>query len=434
MPEIMAQVESTHQHRKKLLFVSPHFPFPPTEGGMIRTYSLVRALEPIWEMHFLALQHSDRPDGKSDSRSLLLARDLHAESFDGMAAVRARIGRLAGLRPLLRVRDTLKAVSYLRPIFWLVNFPFLIYRYQKDRGVIRNKMRSQRFDAILLDYTKMAHHFGLAEDRQIKKVLNVHNVESDTARQSMLKNNGGGMKALRWMQWKVYELYEKRFVPRCDLLLAPSPADAARYERLAPGIATVVIPNAVDMEALMPLSRPEEPLSLIYPGRMDYPPNLAAAQMLCREIIPRVAAQIPDVRLYIVGKYPPASLQRLASQRVVITGFVEDVAPYWRKVSALVVPLSVGGGTRIKILEAMALGRPVVSTSKGCEGLEVSNGRELLIADDPDAFARCVISVLREPGRYGEMLRNARKLVEDKYSFAAVGIVLRQALEALHGA
>jgi glycosyltransferase involved in cell wall biosynthesis len=112
-----------------------------------------------------------------------------------------------------------------------------------------------------------------------------------------------------------------------------------------------------------------------------------------------------------------------------VTGYVDDVLPYWRKASALVVPLSIGGGTRIKILEAMALGRPVVSTTKGCEGLEVAHQKHLLITDDPKAFAEAVICLLRNPEAYRDMIRVARKLVEEKYSFAAIGGILRRVLE-----
>jgi glycosyltransferase involved in cell wall biosynthesis len=158
---------------------------------------------------------------------------------------------------------------------------------------------------------------------------------------------------------------------------------------------------------------------------MDYPPNAEAVEIFCRDILPRIAAVLPSTRLYIVGKNPPAAVRALASPRVEVTGYVEDIIPFWRKASVLVVPLRMGGGTRIKILEAMALGRPVVSTTKGCEGLEVNHGTHLLIADDPDAFAHSVVRLCRDPVLYANVARAARALVERKYSFGVLEDLFR---------
>jgi glycosyltransferase involved in cell wall biosynthesis len=423
-------VTSTYRYPKRLLFVSPHFPFPPTEGGMIRTYSLVRALQRNYDVHFLALQNSGPPSSEIHmDQPYSTTSDLSIESCNELGKIREKLRSFPGLRPLFSVRNKLKTVGSLRAIFWLLNLPFLLYTFQRSRTVIGNKLDAQPFDALLLDYTKMAHYLSLGKDGHVKKILNVHNVESDNARQMMLNGTGAVTKVIYWLQWRAYEFYERLYVPKCDLLLAASRADAETYGRLAPGVKTVVIPNAVDTEALKPLPPPEEPHSLIFPGRMDYPPNFQAVHIFCQEILPRVAVTFPSVRFYIVGKNPPESVRELASDHVVVTGFVEDVIPFWRKTAALVVPLSIGGGTRIKILEAMALGRPVISTSKGCEGLEVIHEKHLLIADDPERFAEHVIRVLKNPEEYFEMSRAARKLVEEKYSFAAIGDLLLRTLE-----
>lgn len=395
---------------------------------MIRTYSLLKAVQPTWDVHFLALQSSGLANSDLVIQDRLSGENIHVDSFDGTAIIKQKLGHVPGIGGLLRLRNILKNVNYLRPIFWLLNLPFLIYRHRKNRRIIENKICSHDFDAILFDYTKMAHHLVLGRNKRIKKVLNVHNVESDTARQGMLGSNNIVSKTLCWLQWRVYQLYEKHFIPKCDLLLAPCPADADGYRRLAPGIRAVVIPNAVDTNTLKPLPPPEEPSTLIYPGRMDYPPNSQAAYILCNKILPQVSARIPQLQVYVVGKNPPVDLQKLASDRIIVTGFVEDVIPYWRKASVLVVPLTIGGGTRIKILEAMALGRPVVTTAKGCEGLEVVHRKHLLVADDPKEFAECVIEVLKTPHQFDEMVLAARKLVEEKYSFAALAVLLQKAL------
>jgi glycosyltransferase involved in cell wall biosynthesis len=388
---------------------------------MIRTYSLIRALQLDWKIHFLALRDT------AELRMEPGIANLNIEKFDSQAAGNfvGHLRKTPYRRVLLELRNKLKSKPGL---FFLANLPFeLCYELERRRKISR-VISSRPFDAVLLDYTKLAHHAALFGNGKIKKILNMHNAESDVARQSMRRGKGLA-KLVHGLRWKIYERYERKFLPKYELLLASSEADADFYRRLAPNIKTIVVPNAVDTDALTLLGTPEEPFSLIYPGRMDYAPNAEAVEIFCRQILPRIAQELPAARFSIVGKNPPRAVRELDSERVVVTGYVEDVLPYWRKAAALVVPLSIGGGTRIKILEAMALGRPVISTSKGCEGLEVIHEQHLLIADDSERFAEHVIRVLKNPEEYFEMSRAARKLVEEKYSFAAIGSLLLRTLK-----
>jgi len=401
---------------KNLLFISPHFPFPPTEGGMIRTYSLVMALCQGWAIHYVPLRNSGDPFLEPPNINLSKSiSNFTLEWFD--------------LPAKINFVERMRAQPRLRFFLALGDLCYGLQKHWKIRQFVSEKLQSRQFDVLLFDYTKMAHHAALIGGRDVIKIVNTHNVESDVARQTMVEQSRGLVKAGHWLRWKLYETYERLFLSKCDFLLASSQADADFYRKLAPNINAVVIPNAVDTDILQTLAPPEEPHSVIFPGRMDYPPNFQAVHIFCQEILPRVAVIFPSVRFYIVGKNPPESVRKLASDRVVVTGFVEDMLPFWRKAAALVVPLSIGGGTRIKILEAMALGRPVISTSKGCEGLEVIHEKHLLIADDPERFAEHVIRVLKNPEEYFEMSRAARKLVEEKYSFAAIGNLLLRTLE-----
>lgn len=418
---------------KRLLFVSRHIPFPPTDGGMIRTYSLLRALQRDWIIDYVTFRKFKEPLPEvSVSQSQGRVPNLTFGSFDVAPDLVEMLRGYPNLWPLLWLRDKLKSVDGFRPIFWLANIPFMLQMHRRVRKVIKNKLRSEHFDVVLFDYTKMAWHFGLVKDKRTKKILNVHNAESDLARQQMLNQKNRLVKAMSWLQWKLFENYERLFIAKCDLLLAPSQADADFYQRLAPNIRTAIIPNAVDTENLRPLPPPkEEPFSLIYTGTMAYPPNVQAVQSFCQEILPRIVKVIPPVRFYIVGKNPPLSVQKLRSERVVVTGCVDDMLPFWRKACVLVTPLKMGGGTRIKILEAMALGRPVVSTSKGCEGLDVLHGTHILVADDSEKFAHYVTRLLRDAKLCQDLTLAARRLVEEKYSFASIESLLRKSLEKL---
>ena len=157
---------------------------------------------------------------------------------------------------------------------------------------------------------------------------------------------------------------------------------------------------------------------------MDYHANIDAALYFVRTTWPLIHVRRPELRLVIVGAQPPEQVRTLASDSVVVTGTVDDVRPYYRNALISVVPLRVGGGTRLKVLEAMAAGTPVVSTSLGAEGLAVTHGKDILIADSPDAMADAVVSIRADSPQRLELIANARELVQAKYDWNVVGEIL----------
>jgi glycosyltransferase involved in cell wall biosynthesis len=165
---------------------------------------------------------------------------------------------------------------------------------------------------------------------------------------------------------------------------------------------------------------------------MGYPPNADAVLYFCRDILPLIEREVPDVRLLIVGHAPPQPVRRLADRHnVTVTGSVPDILPYYRQAKVSIVPLRGGGGTRLKILESMALGRPVVSTSIGCEGLDVDDGIHLEIADRPAEFAGSVIRLLREPARREQIATAARRRMEECYDWSIIAEKLLALYEEL---
>lgn len=399
---------------------------------MIRTYSLLRALDAQWQIHFVVLYGSSDPITKTRLNDFYSTfPNVTIEQYGGSSAninlvetFRAQ-GRF---RTAVAMRDQLKRLGFMRAVFLIVNLPLnlfsLIRKYTDARQFVRKLLDSSPFDAILLDYTKLAFLAPVIRMFGVTKILNVHNAESDLAREMISAHQNGSGRRRAWLDWQIYRFYEKNYVPSFDILLAPTKADAQFHSSRRSRARKIVFPNGVDTSVLHPLPSPEEPLSIIFPGRMDYPPNADAMIFFCKEVLPRIAASFPSIRFYIVGKKPPAAIVKLQSPQVIVTGYVDDVQPFWRKASVLVVPLAVGGGTRIKILEAMALGRPVISTTKGCEGLEVADRKHLLVADNAEKFAESVIDVLGNREAFDAMTLAARKLVEQKYSFSALAAVL----------
>ena len=179
-----------------------------------------------------------------------------------------------------------------------------------------------------------------------------------------------------------------------------------------------VIPNGVDIEEFLFTKANSQNITISYFGNMEYFPNQDAVLFFSKQILPMIKQKIPGVKFLIVGKNPSLTVQSLATdENIIVTGTVDSVIPHYINSSICIVPLRAGGGTRLKILEAMAVGRPVVSTTIGCEGLDVVDGENLLIADTPVQFAEKVIQLINDKQLYQKIANNGRKLVEDKYSW-----------------
>jgi glycosyltransferase involved in cell wall biosynthesis len=189
------------------------------------------------------------------------------------------------------------------------------------------------------------------------------------------------------------------------------------------------VPNAVDLDYFRPSEPVREPFTMLFFGAVDYYPNTDGLLFFLDEILPRIRVRAPAARLYVVGRRPPDVIASRHGRGVAIVGAVDDVRPYIERAAVVVVPLRLGGGTRLKVLEAMAMGRPVVSTSLGGQGLDVTPGRELFFADDAEGFATRVVELLRDPTLANRVGAAARRRVEAHYGWAASVKTLR----GLHG-
>jgi glycosyltransferase involved in cell wall biosynthesis len=234
------------------------------------------------------------------------------------------------------------------------------------------------------------------------------------------------------MQWRRMQTFEGRTLARFDRVLAVSDADRQTLHRLYPRELTApvsVIPTGVDTGYFEASEAPASSRHLVFTGSMDWIPNEDAMRFFCRDILPRIRAAEPDVTLSIVGRRPTHAVRQLGEQHgVEVTGSVDDVRPHLARAAVYIVPLRIGGGTRLKIFEAMAAGKAVVSTTIGAEGLPVSNGRHLAIADAPEEFAATVIRLLRTPTERRALAYAARSLMETRYDWSAVSASLEQAI------
>jgi glycosyltransferase involved in cell wall biosynthesis len=227
--------------------------------------------------------------------------------------------------------------------------------------------------------------------------------------------------------------YERRELARFDGILAVSDADRDTFTRLYPGAISQpvhVVPTGVDTDYFEPASSDPQSRAMVFTGSMDWLPNEDAMLYFCREVLPAIRAEIPDASLAIVGRTPTPAVKKLAEEHgVTVTGRVDDVRPYMKEAAVYIVPLRIGGGTRLKIFEAMAMGKAVVSTTVGAEGLPVTDGEHVRLADEPAAFARAVVHLMRDLDERRRIEAAARALVVARYDWSAVAGELESALQ-----
>ena len=282
----------------------------------------------------------------------------------------------------------------------------------------------ERFDIVQYEHLPTGELLnGTTQDS--KSVLDLHNVYSAMYRRRYDEATGLLQRGGRYLEWRRVAAYEQQITSRVDHCLTVSDLDRQALIREVPQAKLSVIPNGVDTQYFTPWPDPEDRHDLVYAGAMNYMPNIEAMEFFCGEVLPRVRKRIPTVRLFIVGYEPHRRVQALASQDgVIVTGAVHDVRPYFARCAVFVVPLLSGGGTRIKILEALAMGRAVVSTTVGAEGLDLKDSAHLLIADRPEDFAERILDLLGNRALRSELGCRGREVVVEKYDWSAIAETL----------
>lgn len=398
----------------RILWLKSDLLLPLDKGGKLRTWHLMRHLAQRHDITYLAFKEPGQP----------------AADVEGMREVAARVETVTRAEP---AKGTLR--FYADATVHLVDpLPYAVgkYRSRAFRRRLHALLQSPAFDLIVCDFLFPA--VNLPRRLPCPAVMFTHNVESEIWRRHAETKTGAIEKLLYGAQYKRMLRYEGRTLERFEGVLAVSDADRQTFASLYPGAIRQpvhVVPTGVDTEYFAPASSQSAVRNrqLIFTGSMDWLPNEDAMQYFCREILPLIRAEEPAVGFSIVGRAPTPAVGRLAEEHGVdVTGRVDDVRPYMREAAVYVVPLRIGGGTRLKIFEAMAMGKAVVSTTVGAEGLPVTSGRHLMLADEPNTFARAVVRLLRDTDRRAELETAARQLVVERYDWSAVAGSLEQAL------
>jgi polysaccharide biosynthesis protein PslH len=395
----------------KILWVKAGGLVPLDSGGKIRSYHIARALAKRHEVTLFTYYVPFAPDPHSELKNL----------FADVVTVplRARTGR-----------DLFEAIDYAR--LSLSKLPYSIRKYSSGAVSTRlERMLSERpYDVLLCDFVGAGG--VIPWDRPIPKVVFTHNVEAMIwKRHAEVATNPLWRMVFRRECGKM-EAVEKDYLTRADHVLTVSDTDSDYFGAFVSRDKITTIPTGVDIDFFRPQSEADEPGQIVFTGSMDWMPNEDGVLYFTQEIYPLILERQPRAVLWIVGRTPSARIRALAdaSAQIKVTGRVDDIRPYIARAAAYVVPLRVGGGTRLKIFEAMAMGKAVVSTTIGAEGLPVTHGRDGWLADTPRDFADAVCRMLEDEPLRREMGRAARDLVASNYSWDSVSKKFAFALQS----
>jgi glycosyltransferase involved in cell wall biosynthesis len=290
-------------------------------------------------------------------------------------------------------------------------------------------LRGRRFDIVNLEFSYLGH-FDLRQAPPGEKlpalVVDSHNIDYDLVRQYARDGSSLVRRLYASANWRKLRREELGTYQDADGVYLCSAADERRLLNEVPEARTAVIPNAADVEYYQPRAAdpPPDGRTIVFFGTLSYVPNIDGVIHFVQAIWPRIAEAHPDARCKIIGGWPPPSLLALAGPQVQLTGFVSDLRPHLAAAAAVVVPLRLGGGTRLKIVEAMAMGKAIVSTSVGAEGIEAVAGRDVLIENEPTAFAEAVNRLLASPSSAARIGRSARQLAVRRYAWSGAARAL----------
>jgi polysaccharide biosynthesis protein PslH len=312
-----------------------------------------------------------------------------------------------------------QSLDYLGRVFQPAPFAVSKFTDPTVQRTLAAWLGDGKFDVAVCDFLSASLNFPLAPATPV--VLFQHNVET-ALWQRMASTEANPLKRLIYrIEATKMARYEQRTLRQFRHVIAVSEHDRQEMLAVAPSCDIVVVPTGVDTQkySVAPPAAANPP-RIVFTGSMDWEPNLDAVAYFCKDIFPRIRREFPSAIFQIVGRNPHPSVKQLASDHVLVTGTVPSVADYLRDATVVIVPLRIGGGTRLKIFEAMAMGKAVVSTSVGAEGLPVSSGRNILMADAPKDFANCVISLLNSADERKRLGDAARAMVREKYSWPKV--------------
>lgn len=391
-------------NRLKILFVSARLPFPAIEGHQIRAYGLIKELSKFSDIHLLSILRSGE---EIDENNELSAKCV------SISGVPLKTGMTANIKA-----GTQSIKSGL---------PLVVTKYVSDdlKQAFVEKIKEIQPDIIHLDLLTLAELAHLIPSKSIKVVLNEHNVESDLIHQKIATLTNPIEKILFKREYRLLRKFEKKSCRAVNTVLACSDKDKSIIESF--GARDVwTIPNGVDTKEIAPIHNEYDINDLVFLGGMGWYPNRLGIRWFLDEVMPLVIERNPSTHLHLIGNpYPSVPIPETLMANVTKHGFVDDFRPYVASSAMMIVPLNVGSGTRLKVVEGAALAKCMVSTRKGAEGVMLKHGEEIVFADTPQEFAQAILDLQSNATEIERIGKNARKMAENIYDWRSIGEKLR---------
>jgi len=390
----------------KVLWLSHILPYPPKGGVSQRSYNLIKEISKTHKIYLIAI----------NQKKLLSSINQIEKAVKELKKFCYEV-EVINL-PVNKSFIALKSFFSKRPYTanWL-NFPEVRY-------AIRKFIKKYKFDLVHFDSIDLGEYINEVET--LPKVLNHHNIESHMMFRRFIKEKNILKKIYFFQEAIKLKNYEKKICPKFDYNLTVSELDKERLLKICHDIKIEVIPNGVDIEYFKPKNNKFEPKTLIFAGGMSWYPNRDAMLFFCKKIWPVLKKRWPDVKMTIIGRNPPKYILKLAQQdsNLIVTGFVDDVRPYLEKAHVYVCPIRDGGGTKLKILDALAMGKPIVAHPIAVEGIDVEVEKHIFLAKKPSEFVQQIERLLDDIGLCHSLSKQDRELVVKKYDFKKIGIKL----------
>jgi glycosyltransferase involved in cell wall biosynthesis len=416
----------------KILFLTPQLPNPPHKGTTIRNFNLIKQLSRDHEIHLLSFIRSEDDLPWCEELRKYCRR---VETVIAPAHSIARRLLAFFLSPLPDMAVRLPSAEFSEKLNAALQREDYDIIQVEGIEMARYGLESQGYD---LAGALMAGMGWSAQRDPVSRaclVFDDHNAEYVLQRRAFETDRRYPRHWARalysWVQSRRLRRYEAAICRAAGHVIAVSERDREALRAIAPAAPVTVVPNGVDsafFTAMAPAggytanpSRVRHLASLVFTGTLDFRPNIDAVTWFCQEVLPLIKKEIFHIHFYIVGKSPSREIQRLTNDAAVtVTGYVPDVRPYVAQAKVYVVPIRMGSGTKLKVLEAMAMGVPVVSTTLGAEGIAVTPGEDILLADDPAAFAASVVDLLNNEPLRASMGRKGRVLMESRYDWQVI--------------
>ncbi|NKB37603.1 MAG: glycosyltransferase [Gammaproteobacteria bacterium] len=407
----------------KILWLSHLVPYPPKGGVLQRSHNLIKELAKYHEVHLISFIQKDMIESMfPDLETGLTEAKSELEKFCGsveLCPIPSELEKFGKYR--LAIKSLFSRDSYT--INWL--------KSRRFTELVKTSVRENTFDAIHVDTISLAPYIYLFPEA--KMILDHHNVESHMMLRRAGTDNNWLRKLYYYQEGLKLQHYEKKICPQFDINVTCSDLDAERLSQIACDVHTVTIPNGVDTDYFISKNADKESNTMVFAGGLNWYPNAGAMQYFIDHIWSELKQKAPDAKMYLIGKHPKEKFIELSKndENFVLCGFVDDVRPYIDRATVYVCPILEGGGTKLKILDALAMGAALVASPEACEGIDVTNEKNVLIAHSPNEYVAHILKLFADKNLGETLGNNGRILMEQGYSYHAIGKEFSSVIEKL---